>query len=187
MPVNLRLVGLLAVATVGCNGRVISFSLPPSGPPEDAGGSFVRDAELAMPADLPMTCQGPLSNVTLMLPCAIGMSPLFATECYLSGMVDRSRPAIGFISPLEEMSRRLYEPWDLAGFVITPSGVTPDATAFDLAKVEGTAIFYEVDPVQRSFTGRLQKLTVSWTSDAGDTITCGATDAPFWAVPGNFL
>jgi hypothetical protein len=166
----------------------VTFNLPRGDRPQAPDGSVVRDAEPPMPTELPLTCEGPLSNVTLALPCAIGMKPLYATECQLSGPADVRRPAIGFISPLEEMSRRLREPVDLGGFVILTSGaITLDGAGFALTKIAGAAVFFDVDPVRRSFTGRLEKLTVSWTSDAGDAITCTALDAPFWAVPGNFL
>jgi hypothetical protein len=103
-------------------------------------------------------------------------------------VVDPGRPAVGFISALEEMSRHLNEPVDLSGFVIlTSGGITVGGTSFDLKKIEGTAVFSQVDPVERSFTGRFQQLIISWASGAGEMLYCTTTDAPFWALPGNFL
>src|SRR5437016_6058189 len=35
-----------------------------------------------LPTELPMDCVGPMSPPRLVLPCKVGMAPLYALECY---------------------------------------------------------------------------------------------------------
>src|SRR5260370_20162543 len=110
-PRNVRLLGLAALAAVeaGCNGHVISFNSFNDTRGGGPDGPVVADAEPPKPTELPLTCQGPISNVTLAVPCAIGMKPVYATECHLTTVVDPRRPAVVFISALVELSRHLNE------------------------------------------------------------------------------
>jgi hypothetical protein len=168
---------------------VVEFSAT-SQPPSAADGSAAADAAAdgPLPTQLPMKCDGATSQVTLVLPCAVGMNPLNATECYLSGAVDTRSPALDFLVPLKELAHLIDQPLDLAQyFVVAPAWMAVDGKSFRMSTIRGTAVFSRVDPVERSFAGRLESMSVVWATDEGATIDCFAADSPFWAVPGNFL
>jgi hypothetical protein len=189
-------IAALAAAAAGCGAKVISFSEMPDAA---ADGPISLDAqsfdaaidvpvEAPMPPDLPMTCEGATPSLTFELPCMIGQAPIYATECRLSDALDAGIPGINLLTNLNEISQRLNQPLNVADYLAAaPAQVTFGGKRFTLKSIDGTVIFYEVDTVKRSFAGRLESVRVSWTTDVGETLTCTTTDAPFWAVPGNFL
>jgi hypothetical protein len=185
--------GLFLALGTGCGPNVLEFSTTRE-LPTPLDGSTVRDAaadapeDAPMPTELPMTCDGATPQVTLVLPCAVGMSPINATECYLSGAVDPRYPALDFLVHLDEVAQLVYQRLDIASHMpIGPASVLVSGKRFAIAKIEGTVVFHRVDPVGRSFDARLESMSILWTADDSATLTCFAADAPFWAVPGNFL
>jgi hypothetical protein len=106
----------------------------------------------------------------------------------LSGAVDKRSPALDFLVHLVDLAHRVNQPLDLADyFVVAPAWMAVGGKSFRMTTIRGTVIFSRVDPVERSFAGRLESMSVVWATDDGATIDCFASDSPFWAVPGDFL
>ena len=141
-----------------------------------------------LPTELPTDCVGPMSPPRLALPCKVGMSPLYALECYDSGGGTALTGSIQFPT-LETM---LNQPVQIpsGSFWVRPSygEITVDGVRYR-GELDGTAVFSQLDPSARAFVATLTGGRITWTgiNDQTLTFTCTIPDTPFWAVKGDFL
>ena len=164
---------------VGSTAGAGSGGSPPGVGPIDTTG---------LPTELPMDCVGPMSLPRLVLPCKVGMGPLYALECYDSGGGTAVTGSIQFPTLYTLLNQPVEIP--SASFPSEPTygEVTVDGVRYR-GVLHGTAVFSQIDPIGRAFVATLTGGRITWTGINDQTLafTCTIPSTPFWAVAGNFL
>jgi hypothetical protein len=181
-----RFAAVVVCATLltGCGGSLASGAeVSDSSTPPGVDASI----DAAPPeSELLMTCPKHGAPLAIRLPCLLGMNlagdpaapGLHVLECDLRDAPVRT--VMGIMVPLADL------PGMLNREVLIPfsNGGAPPGYALTLV---GTAVFTDVDPKARTFSGRLLKAVVRSGTDGADLDACTIVDQPFWAAPGGFL
>lgn len=136
------------------------------------GGSVLGDA-FVPPSNPLLACEGG-STVSILLPCELGLGPIYELECKL----DQGNRGFGFV--LFPSGAPSLSPLDLTKLPASPT------EGFSSKILEGTVDVVELHQADRTFLGTLSNLSLSVASDAGARI-CRLQTGTLWVVPGNFL